>query len=64
MTIELAVEGMNCGHCVRAVTGAIQEKDAAAQVSVDLAAGRVRAQTVLTREAVAAAIEAEGFKVR
>ncbi|MBE9606765.1 heavy-metal-associated domain-containing protein [Acetobacteraceae bacterium H6797] len=64
MTVELKVEGMDCQHCVRAVTGAIQEKDAAAKVEVDLATGLVRAETSLPPAVVAEAIEAEGYKVR
>ena len=41
MTIEFKVEGMSCQHCVSAVTNAIRERDAGAQVQVDLAAGKV-----------------------
>jgi copper chaperone len=61
--IELRVEGMTCAHCVRAVTQAIQAIDATAAVSVDLAAGVVRATTVSARAEVAAAVAAEGYKV-
>jgi copper chaperone len=63
MTLELKVEGMSCGHCVRAVTEAIRAKDPTAEVSVDLSAKTVRAATNLPREQVAAAIEEEGYKV-
>ncbi|HZF74711.1 MAG TPA: cation transporter [Acetobacteraceae bacterium] len=63
MTLELKVEGMSCGHCVRAVTEAIRAKDPTAEVSVDLSANTVRAATNLPREQVAAAIEEEGYKV-
>ena len=38
---EFKVEGMSCQHCVAAVTRAIHEIDAAAQVQVDLEHGRV-----------------------
>jgi copper chaperone len=62
-TITLNVEGMTCGHCVRAVTAAIQARDPAATVRVDLQAGTVRAETVLPREAVAAAVAEEGYRV-
>ncbi|WP_199032140.1 heavy-metal-associated domain-containing protein, partial [Ralstonia sp. ASV6] len=31
-----SVEGMSCGHCVSAVTRAVQQVDAAASVQVDL----------------------------
>lgn len=41
------VQGMTCGHCVKGVTRAVQEQDAAAQVEVDLAARQVRVQSAL-----------------
>ena len=40
------VQGMTCGHCVKAVTRAVQEQDAAAKVEVDLAARQVRVQSL------------------
>ena len=33
-TITLKVEGMSCGHCVKAVTAAIQAKDPDAKTAV------------------------------
>ncbi len=62
-TVALKVEGMSCEHCVRAVTAAIRDRDPAAQVRVDLGAGTVRAETTLPREAVAAAVAEEGYRV-
>jgi copper chaperone len=47
--ITLQVDGMSCGHCIRAVTNAITALDGAAKVEVDLAAKRVIAQTNLPR---------------
>ena len=61
--VELKVEGMTCEHCVRAVTQAIRAEDPAAEVSVDLAGGTVRAATSLPREKVAALVTEEGYKV-
>jgi copper chaperone len=58
--IELAVGGLSCGHCVRAVERAVQAHDPAAKVTVDLASGRVRIEGDLSREQAAAAIAAEG----
>ena len=54
---------MTCGHCERAVTNAIQGVDAQAQVKIDRAANRVEVETSASREAVAAAIAEEGYKV-
>jgi copper chaperone len=62
--ITLQVEGMSCGHCIRAVTNAIQGLDQAAKVDVDLAAKRVVAQTSLPRADVVCAVEEEGFAVK
>lgn len=58
------VQGMTCGHCVKAVTRAIQEKDAAAQVEVDLAARQVRVQSVLEAPQLLAAIREEGYEAQ
>ena len=62
--ITLQVEGMSCGHCIRAVTNAIQGLDQAAKVDVDLAAKRVVAQTSLPRADLVRAVEEEGFAVK
>ncbi|HXY98603.1 MAG TPA: cation transporter [Stellaceae bacterium] len=61
--IELRVGGMTCGHCVAAVTRAVQRLDPAAAVSVDLATGRVSVAGALARAAVESAIEAAGYTV-
>ncbi|AZE82084.1 Copper chaperone [Pseudomonas orientalis] len=58
-----SVEGMTCGHCVRAVTQAVQSQDADAEVTVDLAAKQVRVQSRLEREAIAQLIKEEGYTV-
>ncbi|WP_137822943.1 heavy-metal-associated domain-containing protein [Pseudomonas sp. D(2018)] len=56
------VQGMSCGHCVRAVTQAVQARDQAAEVQVDLAAGEVRVATRLAEEQVLEAIREEGYQ--
>lgn len=56
------VQGMSCGHCVRAVTQALQAVDAAAQVEVDLASGRVSVQSSQPAEVLLAAIRDEGYE--
>ncbi|MEN5150584.1 heavy-metal-associated domain-containing protein [Pseudomonas orientalis] len=57
------VEGMTCGHCVRAVTQAVHSRDADAEVTVDLAVKQVRVQSQLEREAIAQLIKKEGYTV-
>ena len=63
-TITLTVQGMSCGHCVKAVTAAIQAKDPNAKVEVDLADGTVKAETVLPRHVISMAVEEEGYGVK
>jgi copper chaperone len=41
------VQGMTCGHCVKAVTRAVQEQDADAVVEVDLGQKQVKVQSSL-----------------
>ncbi|WP_426206035.1 heavy-metal-associated domain-containing protein [Pseudomonas sp. TWP3-1] len=58
------VEGMSCGHCVKAVTQAVQSLDPAASVRVDLAAKEVGVESALSAEQVIAAISEEGYNVK
>lgn len=58
------VTGMTCGHCVRAVTSAVTQRDAGAAVRVDLATGRVEIDSRIPRGDLAAAIAGEGYEVR
>ena len=58
------VEGMSCGHCVRAITQAVQAKDPAASVRVDLASKEVGVETALSADQVIAAISEEGYGVK
>ncbi|MEG0860043.1 MAG: cation transporter [Pseudomonas sp.] len=41
------VQGMTCGHCVKAVTRAVQAQDADAVVEVDLGQKQVKVQSSL-----------------
>lgn len=61
---ELQVENMSCGHCVRAVTEAVQEVDAAAQVTVDLAGKKVTIDSTAALPAISTAIEEAGYPVK
>ncbi|WP_030128365.1 heavy-metal-associated domain-containing protein [Pseudomonas sp. QTF5] len=58
------VEGMSCGHCVKAITQALQAKDPAASVRIDLAAKEVGVESALTADQVIAAISKEGYGVK
>lgn len=61
MTI-LDVKGMTCGHCVKAVTAAIQALDAQARVDVDLAQGIVRVESTSPADTIARAIVEAGYE--
>ncbi|MDB6445052.1 cation transporter [Pseudomonas sp. 21TX0197] len=59
----LNVQGMSCGHCVRAITQAVQARDPSADVQVDLGAKTVRVQSFLPVETLVEAIQEEGYEV-
>ena len=59
-----SVQGMSCGHCVKAITHAVQAKDPAANVRVDLAAKEVGVESSLSPEQVIAVISEEGYPVK
>lgn len=58
-----AVTGMNCQHCVDAVTAEVGRLDGVEQVQVDLGAGAVTVTSAapLVLEQVRAAIDEAGF---
>jgi copper chaperone len=59
------VQGMSCGHCVRAITEALQAKDPAASVRVDLAAKEVGVESgELSTDQVINLISEEGYEVK
>ena len=57
------VQGMTCGHCERAVVHAVREVDTDAIVKVDLPTGQVTVESDHPRQAIANAIQEEGYKV-
>ncbi|WP_338497552.1 cation transporter [Pseudomonas sp. WP18] len=57
------VQGMSCGHCVKAITQAVQARDPAADVQVDLSAKTVQVQSSLPAATVVEAIKEEGYEV-
>ena len=62
--LQIDVQGMTCGHCVRAIEQAIKTADTQADVQVELASGRVQVQTSLAPEAVLSLIRDEGYAAR
>ena len=55
---------MTCGHCVRAVTQAVQAKDPAASVNVNLAAKEVGVESRLSPDEVISLISEEGYSAK
>lgn len=64
MKTQWKVSGMSCGHCVRAITQAIQALDPQAQVQVSLSEVSVTVESSLDEAAVAAAIHEAGYSVQ
>ncbi|MCM5678670.1 cation transporter [Schlegelella sp. S2-27] len=63
MNQTFQVQGMSCGHCVRAVTQAVQRLDPQAKVEVQLERGQVEVASEQPRAAIAKAIAEEGYPV-
>lgn len=62
--MRFQVSGMTCGHCVAAVTKAVQAIPEVENVSVDLATGTVTVTGTPDARAVRDAIAEEGYEVR
>ncbi|KTB61648.1 heavy-metal-associated domain-containing protein [Pseudomonas syringae] len=58
------VQGMTCGHCVRAVTEAIKTQEPAAEVQVELASKQVKVQSSLSPEQIIGLINQEGYQAQ
>ena len=59
--MEFNIPAMSCGHCVRAITEAVQQADPAAQVTVDLPTKQVTVQSTQPRDALAHALKEAGY---
>ncbi|TXJ09900.1 MAG: copper resistance protein CopZ [Acinetobacter sp.] len=59
--MKFLVENMTCGHCVKAVSNAVQQADAQAQVAVDLATKSVEVKSTLAVETVITLLAEEGY---
>jgi len=58
---EFKLPDMSCGHCLAAVTAAVKEADAQADVKVDLAQRTVKVESGLSREALADVLSEAGY---
>lgn len=59
--IEMTLPTMTCGHCVRAVTAAVQRVDAQARLEIDLPSHRVRIESAHAPAEFAAVLAEEGY---
>ena len=59
--MEFDIPAISCGHCVKAVTEALQSLDPAAKVNVDLASKKVTVESSKDRPALAAALTEAGY---
>ncbi len=55
------VKGMSCGHCVRAISKAIQQLDDNAQVDIDLGAGKMTVVSELPASEIIKVVFGEGY---
>lgn len=65
--VTLLVEGMSCGHCVKAIESSVGKLAGVASVTVDLAEKKVDVQfedRVVSVKEIADTIEDQGFDVK
>jgi copper chaperone len=60
-TVELQVQGMSCGSCVKHVTEALRPLEGVSDVTVDLQAGRVKVSGDSDNHALLAALQDAGY---
>jgi copper chaperone len=59
--IQFNIPSMSCGHCVKAVTQAVQEVDPQANVDVNLDTKMVNVESQAGREKLAHALTEAGY---
>ena len=63
MNVSLQIAGMNCGHCVKAVTEALSSLPGLSSVDVEVGRARFAASAIPDEAALRAAIEDAGFEL-
>ncbi|MBI3347492.1 MAG: heavy-metal-associated domain-containing protein [Burkholderiales bacterium] len=58
---QFTLPDMSCGHCVAAITEALQAADAQARIDIDRDAKTARVDSALPRETLAAALAEAGY---
>ena len=59
--IELTLQDMSCGHCVKAVTQTVQQVDPQAKVEIDLPTRQLRIESTQPAETFRRALAQEGY---
>ena len=59
--LEFQIPNMSCGHCVKAITEAVQAVDPAARVQADLPQHQVQVHSSAPREQLAAKLAEAGY---
>ncbi len=62
--IELRVEAMSCGHCIKVITSTVKALDPKAEVSTDLATKRVSIDSSLPMSAFIRALGEEDYQAQ
>ena len=60
---QLSIEGMSCGHCVRAVKDALEGVAGVERVEVEIGSARVEVQDDVPYQLLVAAVEQEDYRV-
>ena len=60
--IQINIPSMSCGHCVKAVTQAVQQVDPQAKVDVNLDTKRVRVESSAERQKIVDALVDAGYE--
>lgn len=60
--IQFNIPSMSCGHCVKAVTQAVQEVDPQAKVAVDLGTKQVQVESQADRQKIVESLVEAGYR--
>jgi copper chaperone len=60
--IQFNIPSMSCGHCVKAVTQAVQAVDPQAKVDVNLGNKQVQVDSAADREKIVASLREAGYE--
>ena len=61
--VDLRIQGMSCGHCVKAVREALEHVEGVTKADVEVGRARVVCEESVPRDALAAAITDAGFEL-